>query len=275
MGVTKPPDDSGGTTTPPVSNPNEGMVLIPAGEFRMGSNDAETRSDEKDEIPIHSVYIDAFYMDKYEVTNAEYREFVLANPGWQKSRINGQFHNGDYLKHWNGNDYPIGKANHPVTYVSWYSAMAYAKWKGKRLPTEAEWEKAARGGLSGLKYPWGNTIDSTKANYNRHIGDTTAVGKYTANGYGLYDMAGNVGEYCLDEYNPGFYALSPSQNPLSGANSVKWVLDNYIGINSFRVLRGGSWLSTARYMRVAGRSPTTPSFARSYNGFRCVRAVSP
>ena len=152
-----------------------------------------------------------------------------------------------------------GYENHPVTYVSWYGAMAYAAWKGKRLPTEAEWEKAARGGLAGLKYPWGNTIDSTKANYNNHIKDTTAVGKYTANGYGLFDMAGNVWEWCLDEYNAGFYSVSPARNPLSGANSIEWLINNYKGVKSSRILRGGSWSNAGQYVRVAFRANDTPT----------------
>ena len=150
----------------------------------MGSND------NTDEKPIHTVYIDAFYIDKYEVTNAQYKAFVDANAQWRKDQIPTTYHNGTYLKHWNGNNYPNGKGDHPVTYVSWYGAMAYAKWVGKRLPTEAEWEKAARGGKSGLKYPWGNTISNTQANYGNHVGDTTVVGNYAANGFGLYDMAG-------------------------------------------------------------------------------------
>ena len=261
--------------TPPPSDPFEGMELIPAGEFRMGSN-----SGGSNEKPVHSVYVDAFYMDTYEVTNAQYAEFLNAKGkhaeagrkwlriGHAKSRI--AYVSRTYRA-------KAGYENHPVTFVSWYGAMAYSAWKGKRLPTEAEWEKAARGGLAGQTYPWGNSIDSTRANYNNRIGDTTSVGKYTANGYGLYDMAGNVWEWCLDEYNSGFYAVSPSQNPLSGANSIKWILDNYTGVSfrPFRVWRGGSWATTAHSVRVANRGSNPPTVTDSPLGFRCVRSVSP
>ena len=243
---------------PPASS-TEGMVLIPAGEFQMGSNSGGSH-----EKPVHSVYIDAFYMDEYEVTNAEYAAFLNAKGkhtesgktwlhiGSTRARI--EYVAGVYRA-------KGGYENHPVTYVSWYGAVAYSKWKGKRLPTEAEWEKAARGNLSGLTYPWGNTIDSSKANYGGNIGDTTAVGEYTANGYGLYDMAGNVWEWCLDEYNGGFYAVSPSQNPLSGANSIEWILDNYTGVESSRVLRGGSWAARGT-TRAGRRSP--PQYANGH-----------
>ena len=259
-------------TDQPSAPPPEGMVLIPAGEFEMGSNDAEAQHDEQ---PVHKVYVDAFYMDETEVTNLQFKEFLLENPQWQKGHVNAQFHDGAYLHSWNGNNYPQGKANHPVVYVSWYAAMAYAEWADKRLPTEAEWEKAARGGLSGLKYPWGNAIDSTNANYNNHVKDTTPVGKYAANGYGLYDMSGNVWEWCLDEYNANFYAISPSQNPLSGANSIQWLLDNYTGVNTSRVLRGGSWGNYATNVRCARRYNPTPASSNSPVGFRCARTVSP
>ena len=254
----------------------EGMVFIPAGEFQMGSNDGEADNDEQ---PVHTVHIDAFYMDEHEVTNLEYKEFLLENPRWQKSRIDKRFHRGTYLKHWSGNNYPSGKANHPVVNVSWYAAMAYAEWAGKRLPTEAEWEYAARGGVAGKKYPSGkNTISPREANYADHVGDTTAVGRYAANGYGLYDMAGNVSEWCLDEYDADFYFVSrDSRNPISGARTIQWILDNFTSIptNSSRVLRGGSWGSWAWNLRVAGRHFYTPTFTYSYYGFRCVRPVTP
>ena len=216
------------------------MVLIPAGEFQMGSNDPESLPREQ---PIHTVHVDAFYMDTHEVTNLDYKRFVLANPQWQKSRIPRSLHNGSYLRDWSGNNYPAGKANHPVTYVSWYAAVAYSKWAGKRLPTEAEWEKAARGGLIGKKYPWGNTISSARANYGRNVDDTRAVGSYAANGYGLYDMVGNVWERCLDAYDGDFYFSSPSRNPLSDVNTIAnldLILNDYTNVNTSRVLRGGS-----------------------------------
>ena len=256
--------------------PATNMVLISAGEFEMGSNDAEADNDEQ---PVRKVYVDAFYMDETEVTNLQFKEFLLENPRWQKGRVNKQFADDNYLKGWDGNNYLQGK-NYPVIYVSWYAAMAYAEWADKRLPTEAEWEYAARGGLKGKKYPNGNTITGRDANFGgRNPGVTTPVDKYPANGYGLYDMAGNVWEWCLDEYDSEFYFTFPrngvARNPLSGANSVEWILNNYTQIKSTRVRRGGSWSHSARLVRCAQRGYGTPSNASSYLGFRCARTVSP
>ena len=193
----------------------EKEVLIPAGEFLMGSEDEGAADQEQ---PVHTVYVDAFYMDAHEVTNLEYQQFLLENPEWQKANIEARFHDGAYLKEWSGTDYPMGKAYHPVTHVSWYTAMAYAEWAGKRLPTEAEWEKAARGGLVQKKYPWGDNYDSNMVAHG--VSDTQVVGKYPPNGYGLYDMAGNVDEWCLDEYVENFYFNSPERNPLAGEFSL-------------------------------------------------------
>ena len=269
---------------PSAGNAPIGMVLIPANEKPGHSSlytwdkiiELTSNKGNADEKPIYTASVGAFYMDVYEVTNAQYKKFVDANPRWQKGHIEERFYNGVYLFDWKGNNYPRGKGNHPVVYVSWYAAMAYAEWAKKRLPTEAEWEYAARGGLIGKKYPWGDMIDADKANYsNSYTGGTTAVGKYAANGYGLYDMAGNVWEWCLDEYNGGFYAVSPGQNPLSDANSIKQILDNYAGVNSARVLRGGSWSSGAHHMQCAELTFNLPTYTTNRIGFRCVRPVTP
>ena len=232
---------------------SSGMVLIPAGEFRMGSNAPEAQNNER---PVHTVYVDAFYMDKYEVTVRQYKQFLRATG-----------HRA--LPNWVPEYFPTDR--HPVVGVSWHDAMAYAAWAGKRLPTEAEWEKAARGGVSGQKYPWGNAIDPSKANYFGWNGGTTPVGQYAPNGYGLYDMAGNVSEWCLDEYDKGFYARSPRSNPIAGG-TIAGVIHNFTNVKTERVLRGGSWDLGLRYLRVASRAGQTPSDAYVSIGFRCARA---
>lgn len=259
----------------------DGMMLIPAGEFLMGSYDIEAYNDEK---PIHNVYIDAYYLDKYPVTNAEFKEFLDANPEWLKPSkwyafekentpcISRNYHDGDYLNHWKRNDYPRSEANHPVTWVSWYAAMAYALWKGKRLPTEAEWEKAARGGLVGNRYPWGNTIDQNDLNYGLYSGKPSPVGQYSENGYGLYDLTGNVFEWCLDRWDKNFYASSPHNNPVSDV-SLTNIISDFTSINTPRVLRGGSHVSTPRNLRVAYRHRNKPTMTCFSIGFRCVKSV--
>jgi len=261
--------------------PND-MVFIPAGEFPMGNHDDST--DVKDN-PLHIVHVDSFFMDKNLVTNIQYKEFVDANPQWQKASdwfdwhkklktsIRKKFHDGDYLKDWNENNYPDGKEHHPVTWVSWYAAMAYAEWIGKRLPTEAEWEKAARGGLMWQKYPWGNTIDTTYANYQSNIGDTTKVGEYPANGFGVYDMSGNVWEWCIDVYDADYYLESPKRNPISGASALKSVSVDMTDAPKYRVLRGGSWLDAPQFLCSDYRYKNVSTRTLSRIGFRCVKSV--
>lgn len=232
--------------------------------FTMGSWGKNAEPDEK---PQHNVHLDAFYIDKYETTNAQYKEFIDANPQWQKNRIPKKYHDGDYLKHWNGNDYPPDKGNHPVVYVSWYAAMAYAEWRGKRLPTEAEWECAARNSWHG------HAINADEANYGENVGDTTPVGTYPPGASGLYDIAGNVWEWCLDEYNPDFYAISPSHNPLAGG-TMDNILSDWTNVKTVRVLRGGSWVSNAKFVRVSDRTRFTPKITNKARGFRCVKPVT-
>lgn len=251
----------------------EGMVLIPAGEFEMGINYVD--ASHNDEQPVYTVYVNAFFIDRNEITNAEYKQFIIENSQWQKEHIDDRLDNGNYLTNWNGTNYPDGKNNHPVTYVSWYAAMAYAKWAGKRLPTEAEWERAARGGLKGKKYPWGNKITDRDANYNNNIGDTTIIGNFSNDGpnaYGLYDMAGNVWEWCLDEHEFGPYDSFPVN---SSVNVPDWLMDNFTNVDGNRVFRGGSWASKAASVRCASRVTMSPSEAYFSVGFRCAMTYTP
>ncbi len=229
------------------------MVLIPAGEFQMGSNDYD------DEKPVHTVYLDAFYMDVYEVTNAQYKKFMRATGHPAPS-------------YWNDANY--NAPDQPVVGVTWYDAAAYCQWAGKRLPTEAEWEKAARGGLVGKKYPWGDAIDSSQANYNRNVGRPTPVDKYPPNGYGLYDMSGNVWEWCMDAYDSGFYGKGPKNNPVAGG-IISFVNNSFTNVKNLRVCRGGSWYNNPRFVRVANRDNYDPTGTYPYIGFRCAGFVTP
>jgi formylglycine-generating enzyme required for sulfatase activity len=215
--------------------PPPGMVLIPAGEFLMGDAFNEGDSDER---PQHRVYLDAFFIDQYEVTNAQYKAFCDATG---RSYPPDPEIWGDYFT----TGYFLNRPDYPVVDVTWFDAQAYAEWAGKRLPTEAEWEKAARGGLEGKRYPWGDASSHDDANYGEKGGRdqwtyTSPVGSFPPNGYGLYDMAGNVWEWCADGYDENYYSRSPNQNPTGSATETN------------RVSRGGSWLQWGA-VRVAAR----------------------
>ncbi len=234
------------------------MALIPAGSFEMGDHFDEGNDRE---LPIHEVELDAFYMDVNDVTVGQFREFVNQS-GHSYDRWN------DVAKYSPGDEYPM-------VLVTWNDATAYAKWAGKRLPTEAEWEYAARGGLVGKRYFWGDEKpDGSQCNFadksapntfhwaDRTVDDgykyTAPVGSFIANGYGLYDMAGNVYEWCQDWYGKDYYSSSPTKNPLGPGSGYS------------RVLRGGSWYFVTNHLRVAYRFNFAPGNGFNYDGFRCV-----
>jgi len=226
-----------------MTNVTEELALIPSGEFLMGSDS------EGDHNPVHKVYIDTFYMDKYEVTNTKYLKFCKA-----KGHKLPEFWNMEGFRC--GLDYP----NHPVVGVSWHDAVEYAGWCGKRLPTEAEWEYAARGGLAGMSYPNSETLDPSYGNYTKsEKRGSVAVGSYPPNGFGLYDMQGNVVEWVLDFYDRNYYSSSPSANP-QGPSSGK-----------FRVIRGGGWHSGPGCNTVYCRNALPPSWVDFNVGFRCAK----
>lgn len=239
------------------------MVYVPAGTFLMGSPEGEG---DKDEHPQHTMYLDAFWIDKTEVTNAQYQKCVIAGQCEQSSK---------------SDDSDFNQPDYPVVGVSWQDANAYCQWAGRRLPTEAEWKKAARGDDDRV-YPWGNDFVGSKLNYcdtncrgfltfiwrDRKVDDgfgkTAPVGSYPAGAspYGALDMAGNVREWVADWYDGDYYSNSPSRNPTGPATGRR------------RVLRGGSWFNLQFFVRAADRVRDYPDFRGVDLGFRCL-APSP
>ena len=258
---------------------SQDMVYVEGGEFVMGTSNevidslinvyGYPRGFIASEYPPHRVKISSFYVDKYEVTNAEFKAFVDKNPMWQKENIPDSLHNGNYLKHWSINGFPEETATYPVINITWHAAMEYCKCLNKRLPTEAEWEYAARSRGKKNIYPWGNTSpDSTKTNYFKNIGSTTQVGSYPPNELGVYDLAGNVWEYTLDAWSSDFYQQSPQSNPVNGSKTYS--LDDLLSIKSRRVIRGGSWGGADVNLRNTFRDSHPPEGAGDHVGFRCV-----
>jgi len=225
-------------------NPLKNMVLIPGGEFNMGKN-SPSSSDWK---PEHKIKIDSFYLDKCEVTNKQYYDFCKAT----KQGL-PEFWGSIEFKC--GLDFP----EFPVVGVSWFEADKFAKWAGKRLPTEAEWEYAARGGMADKNFPTGDQIDSTKANFGKKYKGILKVGSFQPNGFGLYDMPGNVWEWVSDNYGSDYYKTSATENPKGVEQS------------RFKVIRGGSWHSGAMCVQNYFRNGLSPSWVDFAVGFRCAK----
>ena len=247
------------------------MMPVPAGEFLMGSTDADPKAGDDEKVQ-HPVYLDAFWMDRTEVTNARYVQFLnslgehagaCGGHDCVETRVEDTY---SHILEMDGH-YSVerGFEAHPATQVSWYGAQAYCAWAGARLPTEAEWEKAARG-TDGRLYPWGNEApDCEKAQYGDCGGATVPVGGRLAGAspYGVLDMAGNVWEWVGDWYDPGYYSVSPERNPQGPDSGVR------------RVFRGGSWGYLPAFLRAADRARNRPTYAGFNVGFRCAAQEPP
>jgi formylglycine-generating enzyme required for sulfatase activity len=251
------------------------MVLIPSGHFWMGrarlylgEEIGWLARDRTDDRPLHLVNLDAFYMDIHEVTNEAYVHFVVKN-------------GGDAPYHWNGQSVSFVEIRHPVYNVTWREASAYCAWVGKRLPTEAEWERAARGGLEKLDYPWGNdfmrypsddvlSVDSAESEDVEPIRmahtasgfGPTEVASFEPNDFGLYDVSGNVWEWVSDWYDTYYYSVSSQNNPTGPDDG------------HYKVIRGGGWgdpetrLATVYFRNFTGQDTRSPTI-----GFRCVKSA--
>ena len=243
----------------------DGVLYIPAGEFFMGSNLRGMANEQ----PLHKVFVDGYFIDEYEVTNEQFAEFLNhISVNYYDERMQIVMRDGEYVSIEDKRDFP-------VSYVSWLAAADYAEWMGKRLPTEAEWEKAGRGALDARNYPFGASISGSEANY-RKSGDpfeqgTTPVGFYdgramsgfqTRNSpslYGAYDMSGNVAEWTADWYQMAYYKQNVLKNPTGPVSGKE------------RTIRGGSWFDTQARLRISYRTSGNPSMKNEMVGFRCAK----
>ncbi len=236
------------------------MVLVPGGAYEMGDLKSLSEVNVLDllnpdrhalgpENPAHKVFIDAFFIDIYEVSNESFAEYIKA-----KNRKAPAF--------WNNSDF--NQPNQPVVGIPWKEAQAFCKWKNKRLPTEAEWEKAAKGQQPN-DYPWGNSDPTPdKLNFDNHVGKTMPVDSYEAgkSGLGVYNLSGNVAEWVFDWHGPEYYLFSPEKNPQGPASG------------QYKVIRGGNWRNKKDDVKITFRNGTTPKLKSKTVGFRCAMDAS-
>jgi formylglycine-generating enzyme required for sulfatase activity len=238
-------------SAPPASSPKESMpmVFVSAGTFEMGNDHF------RDERPAHLIIMNSFWIDQTEVTNGQYQQCATEDVCQPPQR----FDSYSRPQYYDNSEF----ANFPVIYVTWDDADTFCRWAGRRLPTEAEWERAARGPDARI-YPWGNQLPSPGLlNYDFRIGDTSAVGSYPlgASPYGVLDMAGNVNEWVADWYEADYYSQSPRSDPQGPVRT------------GYRVVRGGSWLDNRNYVRSGLRLSYPPESAFVDLGFRCAESV--
>jgi len=278
------------------------MIKIEGGDFMMGGISKQAR---RDEFPRHKETVQSFWMDKTEVTNKQFTEFIKATgyitTAERKIELQGKvydpgslvfdpdnpkmwwkFRPGANWKHPYGPNSNISnKENHPVVQVSWYDAMAYAHWSGKRLPKEKEWEYAAKGGAKNQIYFWGNSFDQATKYVNFFQGDfpsknelsdtyekTSKAKAFPANDFGLFDIAGNVWEWCLDTYYPNAYQILDKR--------TDGYFKEYYNLEQQKVVRGGSFLCSESYCtgyRISARMSSTPDSGLEHTGFRCVKDI--
>jgi len=233
-----------------------GMALIPQGTFQMGRS--KLTADDKttmrpqillDDRPVHAVTLSPFLLDTHEVTQAQYAEFVKATK-----------RAAPY--HWTGGNVPAGAGNIAAYNVNWNDAKGYCEWKGKRLPTEAEWERAARGGIESADYPWGDKYDAKLARHNTETGPGEP-GRYPPNGFGLFDMAGGMSEWTADWFAREYYKESPAENPKGPATGA------------YRIIRGGAWSDQGKRITVFFRNWVRPEQRQPNIGFRCAKDAPP
>ncbi len=230
------------------------MVFIPGGDFLRGRSHPLPDDNLKwfptllkDDRPVRSIVLDPFYIDKHEVTNAQYAEFLKDTDGAPPY-------------YWPQGKPENAKEKHPIVNITWQDANAYCQWAGKRFPTEAEWERASRGLRDGLKYPWGDDEPTKESAHHDGMDGPGEVCQYPENAFGLCDMSGNVWEWCADWYEKDYYARAPEQNPAGPEKGI------------YRLLRGGSWVDAPKYLTTAYRSFARPDEQSPTIGFRCAKS---